>query len=352
MRTSRLRRARCLVSYWDGADLVLENYLTGRQTCVDPLALHLLHRAGDWVETDHLTAMAGMLGGGDPAKSVRQLVECDLLLRPGSEVEAKDMAVDTGWLWSRDARFFHYASQNVRYEVTPEGLEELLGQITAERAAPSPVKRYDGVPRRKLSQPENEAGEFWDVLRRRRTHRRFRPEPIGEGELATVLRWTWGITHRGRHDHLGDYVLKTSPSGGSRHPIEVYPVVLRVDGVEPGVYHYATGDDSLELLSAGDHRDGVLRMCAEHHWFGDAAVVFFMTAVLERSMYKYRHSHAYRVIMMDAGHLGQTFHLVCTRLGLAPFTSAATNDRAIEEVLGIDGVHEVPVYAAATGLPA
>jgi len=77
-----------------------------------------------------------------------------------------------------------------------------------------------------------------------------------------------------------------------------------------------------------------------------------MTAVTERSMWKYPNSHAYRVLLLDAGHLGQTFHLVCTQLGLAPFTTAATDDLAIEETLGLDGVSEFPIYAAATGLPA
>jgi nitroreductase len=54
-----------------------------------------------------------------------------------------------------------------------------------------------------------------------------------------------------------------------------------------------------------------------------------MTAILERTMWKYALSHAYRVIFLDAGHLGQTFHLVCTKLGLAPFTTAATEEAAI-----------------------
>jgi hypothetical protein len=58
------------------------------------------------------------------------------------------------------------------------------------------------------------------------------------------------------------------------------------------------------------------------------------------------------VLLLDAGHLGQTFHLVCTRLGLAPFTSSAKDDKGIERLLGIDGVREISLCAAATGIPA
>jgi hypothetical protein len=55
---------------------------------------------------------------------------------------------------------------------------------------------------------------------------------------------------------------------------------------------------------------------------------------------------------LDAGHLGQTFHLVCTSLGLGPFTFAATRNPAVEQALGIDGVNEIVLYTAAVGVPA
>jgi SagB-type dehydrogenase family enzyme len=76
-----------------------------------------------------------------------------------------------------------------------------------------------------------------------------------------------------------------------------------------------------------------------------------MTAVIERSSWKYRHSHAYRVLYLDAGHLGQTFQLVCTYLGLGPCTFAATHNRLIERELGLDGVSEIVIYTAAVGVP-
>jgi SagB-type dehydrogenase family enzyme len=150
---------------------------------------------------------------------------------------------------------------------------------------------------------------------------------------------------------LGEYFLKTSPSGGARHPVEVYPLVLRVETLEPGVYHYSVRNDALRRVRAGLHEDELVRAFAGFRWFADAPIAFVMTAVLERSMWKYRHSHAYRVLLLDAGHLGQTFHLICTELGLAPFTSAALNDAFIEDLLGLDVSREVALYGAATGWP-
>jgi SagB-type dehydrogenase family enzyme len=77
-----------------------------------------------------------------------------------------------------------------------------------------------------------------------------------------------------------------------------------------------------------------------------------MTGVFARSMWKYRHARAYRVVLLDAGHLGQTFCLTATRMGLAPFSSAALNDTLIEQDLGIDGITESVLYVTGVGMPA
>jgi SagB-type dehydrogenase family enzyme len=110
--------------------------------------------------------------------------------------------------------------------------------------------------------------------------------------------------------------------------------------------------NALTLLRQGAFADLVVDLGSGQRWLRNAAAVFFMTAVVQRSMWKYRHSHAYRVLNLDAGHIGQTFHLVCTRLGLGPFTTAATRNRAIERELGLDGVSEIVIYTAAVGVRA
>jgi nitroreductase len=67
---------------------------------------------------------------------------------------------------------------------------------------------------------------------------------------------------------------------------------------------------------------------------------------------RYRHPRAYRIVLLDAGHLGQTFCLTATRMGLAPFSTAALKDTLIEKDLGIDGVTESVLYVVGVGLAA
>jgi nitroreductase len=62
-------------------------------------------------------------------------------------------------------------------------------------------------------------------------------------------------------------------------------------------------------------------------------------------------ARAYRAILLEAGHLGQTFHLVATALGLGPFTSIAFHDSRLESLLGVDGIDEAALYLAAAGVP-
>jgi hypothetical protein len=60
-------------------------------------------------------------------------------------------------------------------------------------------------------------------------------------------------------------VLKTSPSGGARHPIEAYVLVRRVTGIRPGVYHYSVKRHALSA-AACSAPDRVVSLLAHQPW--------------------------------------------------------------------------------------
>lgn len=338
------------MGYWEDGDFLLYNYLTNSRTRTTPAVLAVLDALDAPVEEAELTRA---LDGAGAMSILQKLVDQDVLLVEGSPADRGDAAVSR-WKWGQDARFFHFSTQHVTYERSGARQAEALRAHAAETPPPSPFKAMEGERSLPLADPSRagreEAG-LWDVLSRRRTVRELARTPITFEQLSTIVRWTWGATSVVRDPEVGTHLLKTSPSGGARHPIEVYPLVLRVAGVEPGLYHYAVESDALEPIRRGYAEDLALEICAGQPWIGDSAAVFFMTAVLERSMWKYDHSRTYRILLMDAGHLGQTFHLVCTSLGLGPVTTAATQDRLLQEALGIDGSEEIPLYTAAVGRP-
>ncbi len=345
----RFRRAGALVGHWSGDEFLLENYLSHRRVAVSPLVAHLLTAQEGYATGAEIAARLPVAGAGE---LVRQLVEHGMLLAEGTPQDALDRSVEDRWAWGPAARFFHYTTQHISFheDLQVEAVE--LGELAAASPPPPPYKEC-GTPALQLPGTHDDGpGGVWDALRRRRTQRSFTGEAVSLESFARVLLWTWGRS-RVMHDPVfGEYVVKTSPSGGSRHPIEVYPLVLRVDGVEPGLYHYSVRRHALDLLTPGFFPELASRLCAGQQWVSDAAAVCFMTAVVERSAWKYRQPHAYRVLHLDAGHLGQTFHLVCTELGLAPFTTGASREKEVERFLGIDGVSEIPMYVAALGVPA
>ncbi|MBI3451813.1 MAG: SagB family peptide dehydrogenase [Rhodospirillales bacterium] len=340
-------RSRALVAYWDKDTLVVENYLTGAQTEISPLALQFLHGLDAYTSLPRIRRRLGPVPDAD--RLLDGMIAGGLLVARGSDADARERKLAATWKWGPAAQHFHFATRNVRFE-SLAAEHHRLAQLAHRTPPPSPFRDRDG-PTVKLPAGRPPGDAFWATLARRRTRREVFDRPIRRDDFAAILRWSWGRSRTMNDPGVGPYVLKTSASGGARHPIEVYPVVMRVEGVAPGVYHYSVRRHALTLLRAGQFDAAMPRLCADQPWVRDAAALFFMTAFLPRAMWKYRHAHAYRVVQLDAGHLGQTFHLVCTRLGLAPFTTAALRDGEVEALLGIDGIAEIPVYAAAVGIP-
>ena len=196
--------------------------------------------------------------------------------------------------------------------------------------------------------------ELHRLLHRRRTTRSFdASRPITELELATLLRSVWGAYGWAPLAHGDVAIQKTSPSGGGLHPVEVYPFVRHVEGVEPGIYHYRSRDHELVRLTAldGDACLELLERTTAGQWyFADAGVAFVMTARFARSFWKYRrHAKIFRAILLEAGHLSQTFYLLCTQLGLGPYITAAIDDAELERALDLDPLFEAPLAVVGCG---
>jgi putative peptide maturation dehydrogenase len=200
-------------------------------------------------------------------------------------------------------------------------------------------------------------GELYDVLLRRRTTRSFnRSAPLAQWQLAVVLRYVFG--YHGYVPLFGQVTTlkRTSPSAGGFHAVEAYPLILAVDGLDPGLYHYNAAEHALELLAPlGVDKAQALAtafVCGQTY-FGDAHVLLVLTARFERAFWKYRnHQKALTALMMDAAHLSQTLYLVATELRLGAFVTAAINNADIEEQLGIDGYREGVLAVCGFGTPA
>jgi putative peptide maturation dehydrogenase len=200
-------------------------------------------------------------------------------------------------------------------------------------------------------------GELYDVLLHRRTTRSFdRGAPLAQRELAVVLRYVFG--YHGYVPLLGQVTTlkRTSPSAGGFHPIEAYPLIMAVDELDPGLYHYNAAEHALELLAplgVDEARAAATAFVCGQTYFGDAHVLLVLAARFDRAFWKYRnHRKALTALVMDAAHLSQTLYLVATELRLGAFVTAAVNNADIEERLGIDGYREGVLAVCGFGKPA
>jgi len=71
---------------------------------------------------------------------------------------------------------------------------------------------------------------------------------------------------------------------------------------------------------------------------------------LNLNFWKYRnHAKAYRVAVLDVGHLSQTLQLCATQAGLGPFITAAINEIDIERAFGLIGFVDGPLAVCGFG---
>ncbi len=210
---------------------------------------------------------------------------------------------------------------------------------------PKPYKIYENaISKIKLPPPEfNDTIPFWDVLVKRHSTRNFSKEPLSLMDLSLLLHGMEGLTRI-----FTQFSYRITPSAGGLYPIEIYPVVNNVEGLQKGVYHYNIPEHSLELLKTGDFSTGVAEGCLGQKMAYNSAVNFIFTAIIERSKWKYL-QRCYRYIYLDCGHIGQNFYLVAEALGLGACTVGAIFDDELNKVLDIDGKSETAIYVGVVG---
>jgi SagB-type dehydrogenase family enzyme len=346
----KIRRSPHLVMYWLGSKLYYDNYLTQTRIVADPLVCKLLDFFSTWRSlNDAIAFLEEHHTHGSIRRAIAQLLESALLIDMNSK-ELKLAKYTKAWDVWNSARYFHFSTKDVELINDPEAERQFYLRKFAQGPAPPIYKEYEESRRIQLpKQLLRRSRSFSDVLLERKTVRQFSREPLPLKELASLLYYTWGRTGYLKSKILGPLLKKTSPSHGARHPIEVYPIVLNVQGLNGGIYHYGVKDHCLQFLAEGEYGSRCIEYCQGQEWVGNAAVLFIMTSVFARSMWKYENARTYRAVLVDAGHLSQTMYLVATWMGLGPFCTGMTRDTLIEKDLGPDGVTESVVFVTGVG---
>lgn len=189
-----------------------------------------------------------------------------------------------------------------------------------------------------------------DELRRlvhsRCSVRKFSREMISLQDISYILYSSCGLIHT---DGDFNHTRRPYPSAGARYSLEMYPLVLNVQGLKQGVYHYNVRDNVLELLLEEDLSSWILKVFGQQDWLLTASVIFIITAVLDRTRIKYR-DRGYRFALLEAGHMGQNICLFAANRGLGTCALGGYIDVEVDKLLDIQLGRETTLYTIAAGL--
>jgi SagB-type dehydrogenase family enzyme len=343
----RYRRSRHLVCYWTAAGPIVHNYASGIQAEATELMWQLLDACADWRTAGELCrGVARGLPAGVSHELFGAMVTATLFEASDQPRNRCEERMD-GWsAWNPSAGFFHTASRQCTWGDQAPFAEKLSARHAVDPMPPS--VRVPASERAPLPAAEHPS-PFDEVLLARRTWRQFGSEAVDRSAFARILQRTSGVTHWLEVPGLGEVPLTTSPSGGARHPMETYVAVRHVRDVRPGIYRYAPDRHELDGVPAAAPDVELGDLFPQQPWLGDAAFAVFFTAVFERTQWRYDFPLAYRAVLLEAGHVCQTFLLAATALGLAPFSTMAIDVPRLEALLGLDGISEAVLYAGGAG---
>lgn len=325
----------------------------------------------DWIERAGLDARFG-------ADAVNTLLDAGLLQAKADHGEPADAAF-RATCWHPPAAVAHMAA---RWEGIdgPKGMAEADVDtnegLLRNHGAPPPPTASSTSPDSGISLPCIDRDAFDSLLDTRATCRNYDVEAsVPLAAFSQLMARVFGARGIGHPAPGFDVFKRTSPSGGSLHPTDCWLIVRRVEDIVPGLYRYRSDTHALEPVApqvappqlgdlgtrplgdavprawTADELRAFARIAvAGQEFFADAPVLCVLAPRFHRNFWKYRnHAKAYRVCVLDVGHLSQTLQLCATKAGLGPFVTGAINEIDIERAFGMVGYLQSPMAVCGFG---
>jgi SagB-type dehydrogenase family enzyme len=268
------------------------------------------------------------------------LVDSDNTEQPGVSCGM----MNSGNWWEFHDLLFHMRSRRGRHD-SPYGGTYRANDVSPPPLIKPPFAARVQVPlyRPDLDRLRETDPPFTDIVERRRSIRTYGPDPLTAEQLGEFLYRSARYQSVLQGENT-DYALRPAPAGGGLHELEVYPVVARCRGIEPGVYHYRPAEHVLTpVASPSPLFDRLL----DDAWKtgnreSPLNVYFQITARCQRVFWKYE-SMAYALVLKNLGALYGTMYLVATAMDLAPCALGGGDSELFSSVSGIDPCEEPAV---------
>jgi SagB-type dehydrogenase family enzyme len=337
----RYRAAQTLTIHPSNGRFLVMNFLTRTAFSTNSTVLLVLEAFRNWQSAAEIFPEKSR---ASVQREIEKLANLGALLRENDAFLALEEAYFAQWEWTISAGVFHFGLHDATYQ-PPQATVD--AQKNRARSDPSPpLYLAHEAPNPLPSPTENALNRLFLA---RRTCREAAKRPITLAQVSDCLFAGLGLVGEVEMEN-GPLPLKTTPSGGARNPFEAYVFARNVDGLEPGIYHYSAKQHSLRCLRPGPAT--VSNLLGNQDWVESMPCIVFLVAFLERTMWKYSDANAYRVVLIEAGHIGQNIMLAATETGLSACPTAALAHSAIKDLLGLTRLTHAPLYALTLSYPA
>jgi len=238
------------------------------------------------------------------------------------------------------ASFLERYHERTKYD--PRTLDKVGGVDWAAR--PQPWKDISGSEREDIRPHLT----FLESLQEGNAAEWASPEP-GRLDLAALARLSWfaaGVSGVAG-DQSDPHLFRTTPSAGGLYPVELYWIVLDVDGLEPGIWHFHSPGFSLIPVWKGTFLAEARSILLDYPLAPGTNAIAVLTGIFSRGSWRYG-ERAYRRVLLDAGHLAGNLLAATEREGLEAVPLSGFRDQALSDLLFPDS-DEVPLLMLPVG---
>ncbi|MFD3269427.1 thiopeptide-type bacteriocin biosynthesis protein [Paenibacillus dendritiformis] len=199
-----------------------------------------------------------------------------------------------------------------------------------------------------------------EALRRRRSSYKAYTGSMTFLEFASLIVHSAGTTKAFDSDDFlippkeGSFEsLRAYPSGGARYPVKIIAYSPRIEGLEPAIYLFDAPSHSLYRMRGTEEIEAEIPFISmfsndANLQLKHAPLILFLVGDLTY-MKKVYGMRAYRLIMLECGHVAQNVTLVCTALGLETIPLAGFYDDVVNRLIGVDGMDASVQYLLPVG---
>lgn len=253
----------------------------------------------------------------------------------------------------RNALYFHSLTSNYQFADMGQKDEfktktDILKGYLQESSFPAFYKEYDGGI--KLPKPKMGYVSTGKTILERRTTRRFDDQPITLQQLSTILYYSCQPAKIVRD--YANVKKKDNPMIlilSAYTPYEIYFSNNNMEDLDRGLYHYNMNKHEIHLIKKGKFNKKMKEIAIGQVGIEDASVVFLISSMFHRYMWRYRNSRAYRNLLIECASLAHRIVLATEALGLKQFITPALRDSKADDLFGLDGYSEAFTYLVSIG---